>query len=47
LTVVQKVLQDHGGDVAVEQTSASGTTFRLSIPLNPSVENVLAARHAT
>ena len=27
LTVVQKILQDHGGDVAVEQTSASGTTF--------------------
>jgi len=36
LTVVQKILQDHGGDVAVEHTSASGTTFRVSIPLNPS-----------
>lgn len=47
LTVVQKILQDHGGDVAVEQTSASGTTFRVNIPLNPSAENVLAARHAT
>jgi signal transduction histidine kinase len=47
LTVVQKILQDHGGDVAVEQTSASGTTFRVSIPLNPSAENALAARHAT
>ena len=47
LTVVQKILQDHGGDVAVEQTSASGTTFRINIPLNPSAENVLAARHAT
>ncbi len=46
LTVVQKILQDHGGDVTVEQTSASGTTFRASIPLNPSAENALAARHA-
>jgi signal transduction histidine kinase len=44
LTVVQKILQDHGGDVVVEQTSASGTTFRINIPLNPSAENALAAR---
>jgi len=47
LTVVQKILQDHGGDVAVIQTSTSGTTFRLNIPLSPSAENALAARHAT
>ena len=47
LTVVQKILQDHGGDVAVEQTSFSGTTFRVKIPLNPSAENALTARHAT
>jgi signal transduction histidine kinase len=47
LTVVQKILQDHGGDVTVERTSVSGTTFRINIPLNPSAENVLAARHAT
>jgi signal transduction histidine kinase len=46
LTVVQKILQDHGGDVTVEQTSASGTTFCANIPLNPLAENVLAARHA-
>jgi signal transduction histidine kinase len=45
LTVVQKILQDHGGDITVEQTSASGTTFRVNIPLNPSAENTLAARH--
>ncbi len=45
LTVVQKILQDHGGDITVEQTSASGTTFRVNIPLNPSAENALAARH--
>jgi signal transduction histidine kinase len=47
LTVVQKIVQDHGGDVAVEQTSSSGTTFRVSIPLSPSVDNVLAIRHTT
>ena len=47
LTVVQKILQDHGGDVMVERTSPSGTTFRVNIPLNPSTEDVLAARHAT
>jgi signal transduction histidine kinase len=45
LTVVQKILQDHGGDVAVEQTSDSGTTFRVNIPLNASTENALTARH--
>jgi signal transduction histidine kinase len=47
LTVVQKILQDHGGAVAVEQTSASGTTFRLNIPLNPAVENALAVRNTS
>jgi signal transduction histidine kinase len=47
LTVVQKIVQDHGGDVTVEQTSASGTTFRAQIPLNPSAENAQAAHHAT
>lgn len=45
LTVVQKILQDHGGDVMVEQTSTSGTTFRIHIPLNPAPESVLAAKH--
>src|ERR1035438_3600305 len=43
LTVVQKILQDHGGDVTVDQTSASGTTFRLTIPLNPSASTEIAA----
>jgi signal transduction histidine kinase len=47
LTVVQKIVQDHGGDVAVEQTSATGTTFILKIPLRPSAESALAARQAT
>jgi signal transduction histidine kinase len=46
LTVVQKILQDHGGEVQVEQTSASGTTFRANLPLNLSPENALAARQS-
>jgi signal transduction histidine kinase len=47
LTVVQKILQDHGGDVAVEKTSSSGTTFRIKLPLSPSTEHILTGRHAT
>jgi signal transduction histidine kinase len=33
LTVVQKIVQDHGGDVIVEKTSIEGTVFRLTLPL--------------
>jgi signal transduction histidine kinase len=33
LTVVQKIIQDHGGDVHVEKTSSEGTTFKLVLPL--------------
>jgi signal transduction histidine kinase len=36
LTVVLKIIQDHGGDVAVEKTSAMGTVFRLTLPLSSS-----------
>ncbi len=32
LTVVQKIIQDHGGDVAVECSSAEGTVFRIVLP---------------
>lgn len=46
LTVVQKIVQDHGGDVVVEQTSSSGTTFRMNVPLSAAPETVLAAKHA-
>lgn len=46
LTVVQKIVQDHGGDVAVEQTSVAGTTFRISVPLNHSPEQVAPAKNA-
>jgi signal transduction histidine kinase len=32
LTVVQKIVQDHGGEVTVERTSSQGTVFRLVLP---------------
>jgi signal transduction histidine kinase len=32
LTVVQKIIQDHGGEVAVERTSPEGTVFRITLP---------------
>ncbi len=32
LTVVQKIVQDHGGDVTLEQTSAAGAVFRIVLP---------------
>jgi len=32
LTVVQKIVQDHGGDVAVERTSSEGTVFLIVLP---------------
>ncbi|HXY15990.1 MAG TPA: HAMP domain-containing sensor histidine kinase [Terriglobales bacterium] len=33
LTVVQKIIQDHGGEIVVESTSETGTVFRLTLPL--------------
>src|SRR5207253_1193471 len=33
LTVVQKIIQDHGGEVTVEKTSPEGTVFRVMLPL--------------
>lgn len=32
LTVVQKIVQDHGGEVTVERTSSEGTVFRVMLP---------------
>jgi signal transduction histidine kinase len=32
LTVVQKIIQDHGGEVVVERTSPDGTVFRITLP---------------
>jgi len=32
LTVVQKIVQDHGGEVVIERTSPEGTIFRINLP---------------
>lgn len=47
LTVVQKIVQDHGGDVLVERTSSGGTTFKISVPLSVTPENALAVKHVS
>ena len=36
LTVVQKIVQDHGGDVVIERTSEVGTVFKVTLPLTAS-----------
>jgi signal transduction histidine kinase len=45
LTVVQKIVQDHGGDIVVEETSSAGTTFMINLPLNTSPERTLVVKH--
>ena len=35
LTVVQKIVQDHGGEVVLERTSDAQTVFRITIPGGP------------
>jgi signal transduction histidine kinase len=35
LAIVSKVVHDHGGSVAVEETSISGTTFLVRLPRAP------------
>ena len=34
LTITRKIIEDHGGSVAVESTSDSGTTFLIRLPLS-------------
>src|SRR5438874_1968027 len=38
LTVVQKIVQDHGGDVTVEKSSVAGTVFKVLLPLTAASE---------
>jgi len=45
LTVVQKIVQDHGGDIVVENTSQVGTVFRVTLPL-ASPSNQASSREA-
>jgi len=43
LTVVQKIVQDHGGDISVEKTSSEGTVFRIVLPLTSPANSMEAA----
>jgi signal transduction histidine kinase len=42
LAIVNKIVQDHGGSVTVEQTSESGTTFLVRLPRAARVETAAA-----
>jgi signal transduction histidine kinase len=46
LTVVQKIVQDHGGDISVEKTSSEGTVFRIVLPLTSPADSVEAASNS-
>jgi len=44
LTVVQKIVQDHGGDITVERSSPTGTTFQVVLPLTTNSGNLPQVR---
>jgi signal transduction histidine kinase len=44
LTVVQKVVADHGGSVVVERTSPEGTVFKVTLPVHPAGDKTIAVR---
>jgi signal transduction histidine kinase len=46
LTVVQKIVQDHGGTVSTERTSDGKTIFRITLPGRP-VEAELSSGHVS
>jgi len=44
LTVVQKIVEDHGGTVEVARSSPEGTVFRLTLPVHLASDRTLAVR---
>jgi signal transduction histidine kinase len=44
LAVVQKIVQDHGGEIGVESTPGEGTVFRITLPLAGSVADGATAQ---
>jgi signal transduction histidine kinase len=44
LTVVQKIVEDHGGTVEVVHSSPEGTTFKLTLPVHLASDRTLAVR---
>jgi signal transduction histidine kinase len=43
LTAVEKIVQDHGGQVSVERTGPEGTVFKLILPLTAPPDKVVKA----
>jgi signal transduction histidine kinase len=39
LTIVQKILEDHGGAIVLADTAAGNTTFKITLPLSQSPED--------
>ena len=46
LTVVHKIVQDHGGDVTVERSSSRGAVFQVVLPLTTLTGNLPPVREA-
>jgi signal transduction histidine kinase len=46
LTIVQKILEDHGGTIALADTNQGNTTFRITIPVNRSTDDAPEADKA-
>ncbi len=47
LTVVQKIIQDHGGDILVERSSAEGTVFHIILPHPATLSRGTAAQDSS
>lgn len=46
LTVVHKIIQDHGGEIVVESTSERGTVFLITLPLSSSTASAADGKPA-
>jgi signal transduction histidine kinase len=44
LTVVQKIVEDHGGTVEVARSSAEGTVFKVTLPVHLASDRTMAIR---
>jgi len=42
LTVVYKIVREHGGDLHMDSSPGSGTTFRISLPIPQSEHKLLS-----
>ena len=44
LTVVQKIVEDHGGTVSVERSSPDGSIFKVTLPAQLASDKAVAIR---